>query len=642
MKEGESPPKRKRGRPRKSEQIIVPLPREEDYDSIINDERRNELKKEKEEDVEEDEEENAEESDENLLDEEPSTDEDDDEEGGIVQGVGYVGVECDVGESDVETGRAAVAPFAENIKDEDVGLDSNGEEKVRIGDEAAKQNSTPTKKLRRGRKTDTNRTMGTFEEMFFQLVLYRARVGDCLVPTSFRDQRNLGRWIHTVRQQYKEDMLSIDQIIALESIGHIWDVKESQWDDRYKELLRFKEQNGHCMVPTAKSDLGAWVNSQRCAYASHIRGKALANKNPENPAASRKIRSISDERVAKLNAIGFVWKLKDRNNWDKRLAELKQFVQQNGHARVPQHYKENRKLGKWVAKQRYELTLIKTGKPSQLTKERMNQLDALGFSWGSNNKKSQPAIERHSMEQQQLVFDQDKPIQDSDDIDDDEDVTSEVAIRTNNNDIPKNHDIVDNDAVMVSNGVINDKPAFDHTQINASGNMHGVKVSDLPLTPVDAVAMENTIVTQETIAHATQGAVPSAFLAAPEITDRLHHQSNENNIGDVDLEREQHAYTTHLAANNTGENDPMSATGVNIHVGEGGGMGHDPHFFTSGMPSGQIYQQQHHFHPQPPQQQQQHQHLQHPGQLGMGQDNGVTPPHMQPNQGVRGFHFHHT
>ena len=54
----------------------------------------------------------------------------------------------------------------------------------------------------------------------------------------------------------------------LESIGFVWDSRQSNWDDRIKELQSYKEKYGHVRVsPTAEDPryraLAVWLKMQR-------------------------------------------------------------------------------------------------------------------------------------------------------------------------------------------------------------------------------------------------------------------------------------------------------------------------------------------------------------------------------------------
>ena len=59
-----------------------------------------------------------------------------------------------------------------------------------------------------------------------------------------------------------------EKIEHLEDMGFQWSVKkeceDTMWNQRYEELLYFKEKHGHCRVPQRTSGkLGLWVRSMR-------------------------------------------------------------------------------------------------------------------------------------------------------------------------------------------------------------------------------------------------------------------------------------------------------------------------------------------------------------------------------------------
>ena len=226
----------------------------------------------------------------------------------------------------------------------------------------------------------------TFEEMLYQLILYKSEHGTCTVPKTYDGHRNLGKWASDVRSEHLRKgprAPSAEQVTVLRTVGFpLLSPSEQVFEDRLRELRAFKEQHGHCQVPTAKAGaLGRWVNQQRIAYNSRSKGA------PKSPSAY----VLTQSRIDALNALGFIWKIREHTSFDDRFEELKAYKAAHGHTRVPQHYAENKPLGKWVTKQRYCYNLKMCGEQSQLTDERIGMLNAIGFEWNVMKKRRHPA-----------------------------------------------------------------------------------------------------------------------------------------------------------------------------------------------------------------------------------------------------------
>jgi hypothetical protein len=88
----------------------------------------------------------------------------------------------------------------------------------------------------------------------------------------------------------------------------------ANFENRYRELLEFKEIHGHTRVPRRHGKLGDWVNKLR----------------------QRKDR-LEEQRLDRLNEIGFCWDAsddkhrKEREKWWERLESFRQIPQQNLH-----------------------------------------------------------------------------------------------------------------------------------------------------------------------------------------------------------------------------------------------------------------------------------------------------------------------
>jgi hypothetical protein len=70
--------------------------------------------------------------------------------------------------------------------------------------------------------------------------------------------------------------------------------------------------------------------------------------------------------------------------WEVRFQELVEYKREFGHTLVPQNYAANPQLGIWVRTQRYEYRRKRSEVSSQMTKERVNKLNEIGFVWDAN------------------------------------------------------------------------------------------------------------------------------------------------------------------------------------------------------------------------------------------------------------------
>lgn len=78
-----------------------------------------------------------------------------------------------------------------------------------------------------------------------------------------------------------------------------------------------------------------------------------------------------------------------------RLEQLEEFKKEHNHCNVPRTYPANRQLGSWFDHQLRFIQLLEEGKPSQMTKERLERLQALGVdaSYLLSERRQTPALE---------------------------------------------------------------------------------------------------------------------------------------------------------------------------------------------------------------------------------------------------------
>ena len=127
----------------------------------------------------------------------------------------------------------------------------------------------------------------------------------------------------------------------------------------FTALAAFKNENGHTNVPQRSpryAELATWVKNQRLA--------------------EKMKRPVMVERRRRLDELGFHW-IEDGPTWEDMFARLVEFKKSHGHCSVPQNWREDRRLGKWVNTQR---TQNRRGK---LRAGRKAQLEELGFVWNA-------------------------------------------------------------------------------------------------------------------------------------------------------------------------------------------------------------------------------------------------------------------
>ena len=149
-------------------------------------------------------------------------------------------------------------------------------------------------------------------QRFEELCDYARENGHCQVPHTFSNNPSLARWVKRQRYQYKlrlenkPSTMTDERISVLQKVGFIWDSHEAAWDERRMQLVAYRRTYGHCNVPITyfeHSQLAVWVKRQRRQYKFFWDGKPS---------------SMSNERIAALEAIGFEWELRVRESKKKK------------------------------------------------------------------------------------------------------------------------------------------------------------------------------------------------------------------------------------------------------------------------------------------------------------------------------------
>lgn len=156
--------------------------------------------------------------------------------------------------------------------------------------------------------------------MLFQLLLHKAQNGNIHFKAG-DPSSPLYNWVLTQRKNYQlfqdgdaNNSISADRINVLNTIGFAWNVgDDAAWDKHYKNLLAYKTEFGDVRVPrqyTKHPKLGEWVTDQRRQHKLWKDGK---------------LSTMTEERCSKLDVIGFLWKVRERADWNDRYEQLLEF-----------------------------------------------------------------------------------------------------------------------------------------------------------------------------------------------------------------------------------------------------------------------------------------------------------------------------
>jgi hypothetical protein len=159
------------------------------------------------------------------------------------------------------------------------------------------------------------------------------------VPHTYKENPPLARWVKRQRYQYKlkvenkQSTMTDERIILLENIGFIWDSHAAAWAEKLNELKDYAQLRSDWYVTLKKNNTRASPDCWR-------------NRQDEVPHTS--------------------YSLVRRSNYNSN---------------VPSTYPENPQLATWVKCQRRQYKLLRDGKTSNMTLERIVELEQIGFVW---------------------------------------------------------------------------------------------------------------------------------------------------------------------------------------------------------------------------------------------------------------------
>jgi len=150
-----------------------------------------------------------------------------------------------------------------------------------------------------------------WDVMYERLKHWKKKHGNVNVPSRCPEEPQLGFWVSTQRRQFRKLLdkcpqrlpsgLNAERKRKLDELGFQWSAKDPNsipWESRFKQLSNFVTKFGHALVPIKwkhNPQLASWVSRQRQEYRQRAKGMP-----------SR----LTDERLAQLDGIGFVWEPK--------------------------------------------------------------------------------------------------------------------------------------------------------------------------------------------------------------------------------------------------------------------------------------------------------------------------------------------
>jgi len=204
-------------------------------------------------------------------------------------------------------------------------------------------------------KRKHNQAYESFNEkwnrLFMDLVEYKEKNGHCDILTT---SGSLGRWISTQRLLFRSNKLKEDRYEKLVGIGFVFEPRSDLWNTQFMELVKYKEENGHCNIPTTHGLLGGWILNQRILF------------------RSKKLKADCHE---KLVGIGFLFEdvrlVSEHEKWNRCFMELVEYKKKNGHCNII--VRTNGSLGSWI---RYQRLLFRS---KELRADRYEKLVGIGF-----------------------------------------------------------------------------------------------------------------------------------------------------------------------------------------------------------------------------------------------------------------------
>lgn len=178
--------------------------------------------------------------------------------------------------------------------------------------------------------------------------------GNSNIPARHKaiDGFGIGTWCVAQRVNFNKGLLSDSEIKKLKHLNFDFDPYKTLFEIDFLELLKFRETYGHVDVPTMGNYLGRRVNKYRLYYRKG---------------------TLNQEKIDRLNSIGFQFILKEIISWDDKFIELKDYYKTYKTKQVNSAI--NLSLYSWERRQRFE------NQKNKLNNDQIEKLNSINFEW---------------------------------------------------------------------------------------------------------------------------------------------------------------------------------------------------------------------------------------------------------------------
>lgn len=144
-------------------------------------------------------------------------------------------------------------------------------------------------------------------EQFEALKRYKEQYGHVDVPVTYKDDPKLATWVSKQREMWRNKQAKTGRIMSddrerrLKELGFSFDAYDASWTSKLEELQEYVKKYGSADVKEVHNRaLAHWCRRQREAFREFLDGGGKTSGS-----------SMSNDRIAKMEELGFDWRYED-------------------------------------------------------------------------------------------------------------------------------------------------------------------------------------------------------------------------------------------------------------------------------------------------------------------------------------------